>query len=237
MKKIALLCLILISLVMINSCKKEEGYGGNCAISGVLKMKTFTQNFSQFQSEKVVADEYVYIQFQEGKGYGDRVKTAYDGSFSFTHLKIGTYKIYAYSEDSTLISQDKVAIMKEVKITKSKQLIQLDEGIIIKTNTNVLDESKVTGKVIAHKNGITYTAMNEKVFLVLQGEDTYTKFVYTDNEGNYKFDKIPNGVHQVYVYSKNGVDDPNGPFSPIIQNFTIVNTNEFLQLPVFNINK
>ena len=148
MKKTTLfsILLFLIGIFSFLSCKKQEGYGGNGAIKGVLKMKYYNSDFSTLKSESVLQDTYIYIVFQDGKGYGDRVKTSFDGSFSFTHLQKGNYKIFAYSKDVTLISSSDVIVSVDVKISKNKQLIDVGD-IKVSTNISQIGNGIVRGKI------------------------------------------------------------------------------------------
>lgn len=234
--KIAQIIFLIIFLFSFQSCKKTVGYGGNCGIKGVLKSRNYNSNFTTLKSETVLQDEFVYIVFEDGKGYGDRVKTSYDGSFAFTHLKPGKYKVYAYSKDSTMMSLDDVILIKDVEITKNKQLVDMGE---IKTVTNVLKpgNSIIKAKVFAHTTTLDYYATNQKVYLTYEGESTFSNSTYTDDEGEFQFLNVPIGHHKVYVFSKNTDSNPTSPTVPVSVFVDVLNNNEIHVLSDININK
>jgi hypothetical protein len=235
-KSIITSLLIVLGLILFPSCKKETGYGGNSAIKGVLKIQNYNFNYTTLKSESVLADEYVYIIFEDGKGYGDRVKTSYDGSFSFTRLKSGKYKIYAYSKDISSASLEDVIVLKEVEITKNKQLVDAGD-IVTATNVTKPGNSIVQGKIIATSNTGTFFATNQKIFIAYEGNSTYSRFVYTDEDGEYQFLDVPTGNHRIYVFSKNTEPNPTSPTVVVEQFANVSSTNQVIQLPDFNINK
>lgn len=228
--------LIIFSLLTLQACKKQEGYGGNCAIKGVLKLRSYNADFSSLKSETTLADEYVYIVFEDGKGYGDRVKTSYDGSFSFTHLQRGNYKLYVYSKDTTLMTTDDVVYLTDVKISKNREIVDAGE---LKTATNVQKPGNaiVRGKIFAHTTTDSFYATNQKVFISYEGNQTYSHFVYTDEDGEYQFSNVPIGNHKIFVYSKDTSANPPSPTYPVEVTFTIHNNNDIIVLSDININK
>lgn len=117
--------LILISLSLVfHSCKKEAGEGGNSSINGKVWVRDYNSSFTTVNGEYPGADEDVYIIYGGDYSYGDRIKTDYEGNFEFKYLREGNYKVYVYSKDSTLQDPSgKVAVIKEVEITKKKQKV------------------------------------------------------------------------------------------------------------------
>ena len=220
MKKTTLfsILLFLTGIFSFFSCKKQEGYGGNGAIKGVLKMKYYNSDYSTLKSESVLQDTYVYIVFQDGKGYGDRVKTSYDGSFSFTHLQKGNYKIFAYSQDTTLVNSSNVIVSVDVKISKNKELVDVGD-IKVSTNVSQTGNGIVRGKILATHLSSSYYATNEKVYIVFQGDQTYSKYVFTDDQGEYEFTNVPVGTHKIYAYSKNLPTPAYPAYLPVEINF------------------
>lgn len=218
MENIRLLVLLIVCAFSFLSCEKQEGYGGNGAIKGVVKMRYYNSDYSVLKSESSLKDTYVYIVFEDGKGYGDRVKTSYDGSFSFTHLQRGTYKIFVYSKDTTLATSGEIAVSVDAKISKNKELVDVGD---IKVSTNILPSGNgiVRGKVQAQHLTNYYYATNEKVYIVYEGDQTYSGSVFTDNQGEYEFTNLPVGNHKVYVYSKNLPTPAYPAYVPVEANF------------------
>ena len=236
MKKITSLnfLFILISLFTFLSCKKEQGYGGNGAIKGILKIRSYNSDYSTLKSESTLADTYVYIVFQDGKGYGDRVKTSYDGSFSFTHLQKGKYKVFAYSKDTTLVTSADVVVSVDATISKNKQLVDIGD-LKISTNVQQSGTGIVRGKILANHLSSNYYATNEKVFIVYEGDQTYSTYTYTDYQGEYEFLNVPAGATKVYAYSKNLPTPAYPTYLPVQISFN--SNNNIVVLSDLEINK
>mgnify|MGYP001563529569 FL=1 len=119
--------------VVVESCKKEPGSGGNSSIKGNLWQKDCGSGFDNTTPvEHSGADLDIYIIYGNDVSYSDRIRTDYEGDFEFKYLRKGNYKIYFYSMDSTLLTgapfntiPPEIAIVKEVEITKRKQTIDV----------------------------------------------------------------------------------------------------------------
>jgi hypothetical protein len=76
----------------------------------------------------------VYIIYGDEFTFGDHQSSSKDGTYEFKYLQKGSYKIYSLSRDSTgtynnHINQyaHKLAIIKEVEISKNKQTIEVSD--------------------------------------------------------------------------------------------------------------
>ena len=125
-------CFLAVS-VLYYSCKKEPGKGGNSSIKGNLWEEDCGTSFDDTAACKgrAGADLDVFVIYGNDVSYGDRIKTDYEGDFEFKYLRKGSYKIYFYSMDSTLLTDNlaaltpEIAIVKEVEITKRKQTVDV----------------------------------------------------------------------------------------------------------------
>ncbi|MFZ7116715.1 MAG: hypothetical protein ACO1G9_15140 [Bacteroidota bacterium] len=91
----------MISLVL-SSCEKEAGEGGTSKITGKVYQIQYDASFQTAVDTVPANDEDVYIIYgNEGSTYDDDFKTSFDGSFKFEFLQKGTYRLFAYSDDST----------------------------------------------------------------------------------------------------------------------------------------
>lgn len=115
------------ALLLLSSCSNGPGAGGRATIIGKLKAQDYTNNCTTLNGEYFAADEDVYIIYGDEPSYGDRVRTAPDGTFMFRYLRKGTYKVYAYSDDCSSLSGTQ-AVIATVEITERKQ--EADAGII-----------------------------------------------------------------------------------------------------------
>lgn len=123
MKKYIFIALALAGLL---SCNKEAGYGGQAVVKGEVWVESWDADFEEKKGEYFGTDRDVYIIYGDGSAPDDRVKSGPDGSFQFDYLLPGKYKIYVYSEDSTLQSPDgQVAVMQEIEITEKQEQIEL----------------------------------------------------------------------------------------------------------------
>lgn len=112
------------------ACKKDPGAGGKATIKGRLFVRNYNSDFTLLLDQYYIQGENVYITYGDETVVGDNVKTSYDGSFEFPYLRKGKYKVFAVSKDSTSASATK-AIIKEIEITKTKQVVVLPDIIII----------------------------------------------------------------------------------------------------------
>ena len=128
MKKIFTAIFILSTLA---ACKKEAGEGGNSTIKGNVLVKSYTSDFQIVKEEYPAQETDVYIIYGDNQIFGDDTKTDYNGDYEFKYLREGKYYVYAYSKDSANPQSDKkLAIVKEVEITKKKQTVEAPQIII-----------------------------------------------------------------------------------------------------------
>ncbi len=117
--------------LVFTSCEKSPGEGGNATITGSVWVRNYNSTYTSLISEYAGAKEDVYIVYGENVGYDDKVETDYQGYYRFNYLRPGKYTIYVFSEDSTLTSPDgNIAIVKEVEITESDQVLAVPQIII-----------------------------------------------------------------------------------------------------------
>jgi len=114
------------------SCSKEAGEGGTSSVFGKVYVKDYNSTYTVLQDEYYAPEEDVYIVYGDDRTFSDHVNTNYDGTFEFKYLRKGTYHIYAYSEDSTLQSSGKYAVIRDVEITKNSQEVETSEIVIYK---------------------------------------------------------------------------------------------------------
>lgn len=138
MKSFFLLLAASLSIFLI-SCKKEAGEGGTSNIKGKVYAKYYDKYFFTVADAKYAPDEDVYIIYGNESTFGERQRTSQDGSYAFNFLRTGTYKIYAYSRDSSGAYKNQVnpyspdvAVIQTVEITKRRQTVEVTEIQIVK---------------------------------------------------------------------------------------------------------
>lgn len=233
MKNVSLIGLVFILIIILQSCTKEPGYGGNSGVYGVVKLKRYNSNFSKLKQESLFANATVYIVFKDGQGFGDNVKTSYDGSFNFNHLVPGNYKLYVYSADTTMASSGQIPIIATATIKKAKEFVNIGD-IIVADNKPVQGNASIVGYIIGHKNGSAYNAIHEKVYLSDVDDSTNSSYTFTDYNGNYLFNSLAIGKYKVYVYSKNL--GTGAPYLLLDTIATINKNNDVIKLNDFNVN-
>lgn len=128
MKKLLLIVMPLFIAIMISSCSKDPGVGGNASIHGKVFARYYNKYFTVFYGEGYAADKEVYIIYGDDLDYGDKVNTNYDGVFEFKYLRKGKYKVVTYSKDSTLtIPSGTYAVIQEGEITDNKENLELPD--------------------------------------------------------------------------------------------------------------
>jgi hypothetical protein len=127
MKKIFVL---LFSLMVFLSCRKEPGIGGNGMIQGHVQTRHFNASFTQLLGTYPAADHYVYIVFGDHQGFDKRIKTDYNGDYQFEYLYPGNYSVYTYSLDSSgTVLSGQIVLKQEVNLAK-KEVKDLENFVI-----------------------------------------------------------------------------------------------------------
>jgi hypothetical protein len=76
-----------------------------------------------YGSEIAIADEHVYLIYGDGTSYNETARTGANGEFTFDGLQVGTYKVYALTEDT--ITGEKTPIYKTIEISEKASINEL----------------------------------------------------------------------------------------------------------------
>lgn len=109
------LCFILSVLVSLWGCEKDPGEGGSASIRGMVHVTDYNATFQVVQDDYPGRDEDVFIIYGDDYSFSDRTRTSYDGKFEFKYLREGDYKIYVYSEDTSIEGTAVVLVPVEIK--------------------------------------------------------------------------------------------------------------------------
>ncbi len=132
-RRLKLAALVVLLLAMVPACEKDPGEGGNSTIIGKVYVREYNKTFTALSAEYFAPDEDIYIIYGDGTSDDDRLRTGPDGDFTFRYLRVGKYKLYAYSADSAGISASgKIPVYREVEITKKNQTVDAGTIIILK---------------------------------------------------------------------------------------------------------
>lgn len=207
-------------LIFTFACKKEEGYGGNSNIKGLLIEKVYNDDYSQMIYEQKAIDEDVYIIFENAKGISDKVTTDFEGRFIFEDLFPGNYQVYYYSDNSASAYGEEKEAKIDIELKKNETL---DLGELIKMNSMAYNEGSagIKGKVflINYLNSSSYPhlivkdtslALDQEIYLIYGNHPTYDDRIRTNYDGTFYFDHLIKGDYKVFLYSedvKGGTED------------------------------
>ncbi len=114
-------------------CSKPAGEGGTSKIKGKIYIRDYNSTFTILQASYFAMEERVYIIYGDETFYGDDIRTSYDGSYEFGYLRPGTYRIFAYSKDSTLSTPGGLfPVIDTVEITEEYQTVELPTMFLLK---------------------------------------------------------------------------------------------------------
>ncbi|KGO90023.1 hypothetical protein [Flavobacterium suncheonense] len=122
------LLVLLIALMALTSCSKEEGYGGLASISGKVYAKDYNSS-GTLVSEGYLAGMKVYISSHDGNSFYDDVDTYPDGSFKFDFLHKGTYDVWVIG-DCDYCPWDQVYVLKTIEVTSKKEDVVVEDFVI-----------------------------------------------------------------------------------------------------------
>lgn len=207
---------ILFSLFILSatiSCTQEEGIGGSGKIQGVIVEKYYNHDFSVLQHEAPATDQDIFIQFGDNNIVDDDVTTNYNGNFEFNYLWPGNYRIFYYSDDTSLQTHEDIAMVHDIKLDKS-ETYTLDTLYTYKALDWDEGTSKIKGKVllINYKNSSTpdnliikdiTNAQEQEVYLTYNNEDFYCERIHTQGDGTFVFSNLLIGKYTIFVYSEN----------------------------------
>lgn len=126
----AILPLWTIVLFLFISCAKDEGYGGNSSIEGVIIGQRVNPVSGFVLASFPLPEERLYIVFGDEAFYGDDSRTHYNGHYRFDNLRKGDYTIYGYEYCSTCDSGIKEKIL-QVNIPDNKSEVVADTLFLI----------------------------------------------------------------------------------------------------------
>jgi len=218
MKKIPALIL---GVLLLSACEKEEGPGGKSSIEGTVIVKEYNRDFSVLLSEHPAHNLDVYINYGGDDLIGDDMETSQEGKFKFSFLQEGTYTLWYTSDDTLAGSPSEIVIEHPVQLGNNQNK---DLGNLITYKTRDFDEgsSTICGKVylINYKNTATppYTeddikditpAQEEDVYLIYNEKQTFDEELETNYDGEFCFPNLIKGKYRIFVYSE---DLPGGEY-------------------------
>lgn len=210
---------IVVCMFFALSCSKDPGSGGTASLTGRIKVKEYSEDYTLLKAEYYAQAENVYLIYGDDQTHSDNFKTTPEGYFTFEFLRKGNYTIYVYSEDSTGVNPSgTIPVYVSTEITKNGELSDLGDITIIKTSKWNNGTSSIRGRVYMRNYNTDFTlllgqyyAYDEDVFLIRGDDQYYSDDVKTDVDGWYRFDELPIGHYTVYGVSEDSTGTwPNG---------------------------
>ncbi len=112
---------LVVCLLLLSACKKEEGEGGKAEINGTVLRQNVNAIGNPQGDPYPYQDTRVYIVYGDHEFQDDDVRTGPDGQFAFRWLRKGTYTIYTYGECDC--PGNSVAIERKVTIDGKKDVV------------------------------------------------------------------------------------------------------------------
>ena len=216
--------------MVLTACNKTPGEGGRGTVQGYVKLVQHPDDL-QLATDTIASPKTdVFIVYGDDAYFGDDAETGSDGFYRFEYLTSGEYTIYAYS---TLASGDKVA---------ESQTVTLKGGSVVDVPTIYIHNGKAYGTSIikgrvmaAYYDDGSYEgegfAYEKRVYIRKAGDDTHFDDVRVGADGWYAFQKIQPGDYEVYTFT----EDNNELLTPVIQEVTVTEAGQIIELPDFTI--
>lgn len=226
------------ALLLFTSCKKEEGEGGKYSIKGKIIAKYYAEwdnvPLARYTGTSPASDQNVFIIYGDNVGYGDRTFSSYDGAFEFKFLQKGKYKIYVFSQDTTLQSpNNEYPVVLDVDLQGNKDLGEI--VIVREDNRNIeIGPYSITGRVSALDCDPTFTicngpyaAIDADVYITRSLSQPYFDRTKTISGGQFVFNNLPEGTYYVYSISNNQlhVFNPSLPRDTIISKQVVITSS------------
>jgi hypothetical protein len=112
--------LLAFMLLTLSSCDKEPGDGGSSEIRGTVVQRDYIL-FPGIYTDGPAQELDVYICYgTDDNAVDDRTRTSFDGSFKFSGLRKGDYRIFIYTEDTALTNYgNQVPVQVDARIDKN----------------------------------------------------------------------------------------------------------------------
>ncbi len=123
-----------VAILFASSCSKSEGKGGAATITGKVMIQDLTSGGALNGSPYNGFNVKVYLIYGNASTYSDSYSTSYDGSYIFTGLKKGTYKVFVYSSIYPVpaTAPKEKSLLKEVILTDKKGTVEVETFNIYK---------------------------------------------------------------------------------------------------------
>jgi hypothetical protein len=130
--KLGALCLF---LLFGAACTKGPGVGGRATINGKVWGVNLGSSLSIPRDSGYLANEDVFISYGDATTMSDNQKTGFDGSYSFTYVRPGKYRVWTLSKQLYGISKLDSVVIQEVTVSSNKEQVVVSD-LRVYTNKN-----------------------------------------------------------------------------------------------------
>ncbi|MEA3443812.1 MAG: hypothetical protein U9R19_03715 [Bacteroidota bacterium] len=224
--------------ILLTSCNKEEGFGGNSHIKGKLIEKVYNDDYSLLLFEQAAKNEEVFIVFGNNEYLGDDVNTNFNGNFEFKYLHPGNYQVFYYSDDTLSAYDENKEVILNIELEKNEtndigelyiiKSIDYDEGnAIIRGRVfliNYLNSTQWPNLIVKD----TSLAQEQEVYISYENHIYYDDRIRTQFDGTFAFTNLIKGHYKIFLYSEN----PTGATEDIVisKEIDIINELEDIDL-------
>lgn len=118
---------LLLTIISINSCRKQPGDGGLATIQG----KVYGYNMNNFGlliDSGYVADTRVFLSYGNHTWADDDTRTSYTGEYSFPFLNPGNYTVWVINQCDTCALNQSFDI-RQISIDKPRETVRVSDLI------------------------------------------------------------------------------------------------------------
>jgi hypothetical protein len=171
-------------------------------IQGKIKAQFYSLDFVTVNSESYIGDHEVYVVNQSSPFNVEKADTRSDGSYLFSEIPAGNYKVYTFYKDFQASSNSGIVEVFRDTVVTNSNIIMPD--LIIKHEDEKMHT--ITGKIwlIEIDQFLIpidqYYAGDIDVYIVYGNSPTYGERVRTSFNGTYQF-VVPDGNYTIYAFS------------------------------------
>jgi hypothetical protein len=192
-----------IIIIGITGCKKEPG-----EVQGVVMQKIYDKDFKYLQRVQPASDADVFLSEAGTLAVVDRAHSSYNGLYSFTYVKDGSYVVFVYSDDTSKVGGS-VAVSSAQFEVKAGKIVNVDTLYTFKGIGLEKGNATICGKIWLinyKKNGYEIKdislAQEVDVYLIYGDHKSYDIRTRTNYDGTFCFSNLIKGNYVVYVYSE-----------------------------------
>lgn len=170
--------------------------------------KIYDNDFKYLQRIRPAPEAEVFLSEVGTLAVIDRVRTSFNGLYSFTDVEDGNYVVFVYSDDTLKVSGPIAVVSPQFEV-KAGKIISLDTLYTFRGIGIEKGNATISGKIWLinyKKNGYEIKdislAQEVDVYLIYGDHKSYDIRTRTNYDGIFRFTNLIKGNYVVYVYSE-----------------------------------